>query len=106
MARYKYYTGNGTCVVVSTYAGKTVKGVSKVAPNDEFDLEKGMALAKARCDRKVAGKRVKRAEKKLLEAREIFHAARDYYEKMANYYSDSADEFVDADQKEINNLFF
>ena len=98
MARYKQYVGNGMCIVVSSYAGKTVKGVSKVAPNDEFDLEKGLALAKARCDQKVAVKRCKRADKKLAEAKALFYAAKEYYERMADYYSDSADDLVEANQ--------
>ena len=57
--RYRYYTnGKDTVVAVSTYAGETVRGVAKCAPEDEFDLAKGKKLAAARCAKKVAKKRV------------------------------------------------
>ena len=96
MARYKQYVGNGTCIVVSSYAGKTVKGVAKVAPNDEFDLEKGFALAKARCDQKVAEKRMKNARKRYENAELLLDAVKDHYIHMANYCADACDEYVAA----------
>ena len=41
------------------YAGKTVKGVAKRAPEDEFDLEVGKRLARARCEYKLRKKQLK-----------------------------------------------
>ena len=84
MARYKYFIDekNRKVIVVSTYAGKTVRGVAKAEPRDSFDIEKGKALAKARCDAKVAEKRAKRATKKINEARDFLIDARNYYEDM------------------------
>lgn len=55
-------------VAVSRYAGKTVRGVAKCHPNDEFDIEFGTKLAIARCEFKVANKRADRAYKKVNEA--------------------------------------
>lgn len=91
MARYKYFIDekNRKVIVVSTYAGKTVRGVAKAEPRDSFDIEKGKALAKARCDAKVAEKRAKRATKKINEARDFLIDARNYYEDMNSYYNDS-----------------
>ena len=55
--RYKYYTNNKDVVVaVSSYAGKTVRGVAKCDPRDTFDIEKGKELAAARCNEKIAYK--------------------------------------------------
>ena len=91
MARYKYFTDekNRKVIVISTYAGKTVRGVAKADPRDGFDVEKGTILAKARCDAKVASKRAKRATKKMNEARDFLIDARNYYEDMNSYYNDS-----------------
>ena len=91
MARYKYFTDekNRKVIVISTYAGKTVRGVAKADPRDGFDVEKGTILAKARCDAKVAFKRAKRATKKINEAKEFLDYAKKYYEEMHSYYHDS-----------------
>lgn len=91
MARYKYFTDekNRKVIVISTYAGKTVRGVAKADPRDGFDAEKGAVLAKARCDAKVASKRAKNAQNRLNEAKEILDYAKQYYERMNSYYNDA-----------------
>lgn len=54
LERYKYQTDNKTIVVaISTYAGKTVRGIAKCDPEDAFDLEKGKELAALRCAKKI-----------------------------------------------------
>ena len=59
---YKYYSDSVRKVIaVSTFAGKPVRGVAVCAEDDEFDLEFGKKLAKARCDVVVAKKRLNRA---------------------------------------------
>ena len=91
MARYRYFTDekNQKVIAVSTYAGKTVRGVAKTDPKDNFNIETGKILAKARCDMKVAEKRAKRASKKLNEARDLLENAKQHYGKMLSYFSDS-----------------
>ena len=45
--RYKYVRdGGNTVIAISTYAGKTVKGIAKCDPNDNFsyDYENGIYL--------------------------------------------------------------
>lgn len=89
------------CVVaVSSYAGKTVKGVAKCHPNDEWDWEKGKALAIARCNEKIALKRANRATAKLNEARlelaEQLAAAMDHVIDMTNYFLDATADAADA----------
>ena len=81
------------CVkAISTYAGKTVAGYAKCHPNDNWDWEKGKALAIARCAAKIAKKRAARATSKLLEAQEIFADATEYLNDMTDYFADSMDE--------------
>lgn len=77
-------------VAVSTYAGKTVKGYAKLDPRDEFDYDKGKNLAIARCNVKVAAKRLNRADRKVNEAKAQVHAAMQHLNKMIAYQSDSA----------------
>ena len=64
--RYKYYTNNKDVVVaVSSYAGKTVRGVAKCDPRDTFDIEKGKELAAARCNEKIAEKKINESKKEI-----------------------------------------
>lgn len=94
--RYKYYIptkADGTpykVVAVSTYAGRTVRGVAKCDPKDTFDIEKGKQLAAARCQAKVSSQRLKRATKKLDEATKALEKAQKYYDDMTVYFNDSA----------------
>ena len=41
--KYRYYTNGRRVIAVSTYAGKTVRGVATCDPGDEFSMEKGKA---------------------------------------------------------------
>lgn len=102
--KYKYYTDNkNNIIAVSTYAGKTVKGIAKCDPRDAFDVTKGKELAAARCDYKIAQKRKNRAEKRRTEAANALAKAYRYYEKMNSYYSDSANK-LDASKKYLNSV--
>lgn len=99
MERYKFYTTKNKVIAVSTYAGKTVKGVAKCNPEDTFDVEKGKELAAARCNEKIAKKRVKRAKEKYNEAIKNTQAAELKEEKMACYFEDSIDNYANAKEK-------
>lgn len=89
MGRYKFYIADNKVIAVSSYAGKTVKGVAKCSPEDTFDVEKGKQLAAARCNAKIAEKREKRAWEKVSEAEEAVNKASEYYDKMRVYCNDS-----------------
>lgn len=89
MGRYKFYIADNKVIAVSSYAGKTVKGVAKCSPEDTFDVEKGKQLAAARCNAKIAEKREKRAWEKVREAEEAVNKASEYYDKMRVYRDDS-----------------
>lgn len=88
--KYKFYTNGNKVIAVSTYAGKTVRGVAKCDNRDEFDLEKGKKLAAARCALKIAKKRQFRAYRKHVEA--VFNLDK-AYEKVneANSYLEDSD---------------
>ena len=96
LEKYKYYQHDNAVVAVSTYAGKNVKGVAKCDPNDAFNLEKGKTLAAARCNQKVAEKRLRRAIKKYNEALKAADEAVAYYERMKQYYMDAVDQIDEA----------
>ena len=64
---YRVVESDNKIVVVSKYAGNYVRGVAKCDPGDEYDVEYGKKLATARCDQKVAEKRVVRDMRKLLQ---------------------------------------
>lgn len=86
---YRIYETPNKVIAVSSFAGQTVRGVAKCNPTDEFDPEKGAALAAARCGLKVAEKRVKRAYSKVDEAKAQVDAAIAYLSDMLKYQSDA-----------------
>ena len=106
--KYKYYqfkndNGGMTIVAASTYAGKAVKGYAKCDPRDDFDVEKGKALAAARCNLKIAEKRKARASAKYMAAAKAADEATRYFDAMKQYFMD-ADDQVDAAAAELRDL--
>ena len=98
MTKYSFYTDEKTKVIaVSTYAGKVIRGVAKCDVNDTFSFEKGKKLAAARCNQKIAKKRLTRAENKrreiIKEHMKIMFAAR----KAIRYEEDSENALIDAE---------
>lgn len=85
-----------TVAAASTYAGRTVKGYAKCDPKDQFSIEKGQKLAAARCNAKIAAKRVKRASAKYLEAQQQLADARRFMARMTEYYTDAVDQLDEA----------
>ena len=67
------------------------RGVAKCSPEDDFNIETGKSLAAARCNAKVAVKRVKNAQKKWNEAVQAYLKAEKHMRKMAQYYEDAVD---------------
>ena len=86
---YRVYETPTQVIAVSSFAGKTVRGVAKCNPADNFDSEKGIALATARCGVKIAEKRVKRAYNKVDEAKAAAEAAMEHLAEMLRYQADS-----------------
>ena len=89
LEKYRYYTDGNRVIAVSTYAGKTVRGVAVCHPDDTFDLELGTQIAAAKCNAKVAEKRLDRAMTKTAEAGlAVIHAQR-HQSDMQEYYNDA-----------------
>ena len=99
LEKYQYVTytrkdGVKEVVALSTYAGKTVRGVAKCDPNDEYNMGKGMELAAARCNAKIAKKRLAAADKAYDEALCNIDIATNRCRDMEKY-------FIDAKSKEV-----
>lgn len=89
LSKYRFYTNGNRIIAVSTYAGKTVRGVAICHPEDKFDLETGKRLAAARCNEKIAAKRLDRAAKKSIQARLDVETAKKHLADMQEYYNDA-----------------
>jgi hypothetical protein len=101
--KYKIFSTENKVIAVSTYAGRSVRGTAKCDPRDLFDFEKGKELAAARCNVKVAQKRLQRAVQKQAEAIEEYTKATATLDKVANYVYDSQMELVKAEDA-VKNL--
>ena len=96
---YKYVVTPNKVIALSSYAGRTVRGVAKCHPGDTFDVEVGKALAAARCNEKVAAKRYARAQKKYNEMCKEYQEYLNKVQKTCNYLRDSYEAYKEA--KEI-----
>lgn len=96
LEKYRYYQGGNKVIAVSSFAGRTVRGVAKCSPNDDFDLEKGKKLAALRCNEKVARRRYVRACEKEEEALRDYIQAERHYNQMIWYEEDAYNEWADA----------
>lgn len=101
--KYHFFTSKNKIVAVSTYAGKSVRGVAKCDPRDEFDMEKGRALAAARCAERVAQKRQARAKIEFNRACANFAKAQKRLEDMNVYMVDSKKAVIAA-KENINTI--
>ena len=102
--KYRYYTDEKSKVVaVSSYAGRTVRGIAKCNPNDEFSPEFGKELAAARCNAKIAKKRSERAYKLYADALVMLNRMTRHCEKMEKYLID-AENAEEAADKMVEKL--
>ncbi len=107
--KYRYYTtktadGSQKVIAVSTYAGKTVRGVAICHPSDTFDPQKGKEIAAARCAAKIAAKRFARAQQKEIEAYKAWKVAEKRLDNMDDYVNDARDAFYDAEGRVVELL--
>ena len=89
LEKYRFYQNGNKIIAVSTYGGKTVRGVAICHPEDNFNIELGKKLAAARCNEKVAIKRYARANTCLEKAIAESEKATEHMHKMADYRNDS-----------------
>lgn len=102
--KYKFYTnGTNTVICKSTFAKRVVAGVAKCNPNDQFSLEFGKQLAQARCDFKIAKKRLKYAkEQKFLTNKEAEAASKKYAQMQK--YMEKAIKDLDRSREKLEEL--
>ena len=101
--KYKFYFTNNKVIAISTYEGRRVRGIAKCDPRDGFDKEKGMKLAAARCNQKVALKRYRRAYGEHAKAYLAFCDAENRLNKMVDYVYDAKEALRNADY-EVSQL--
>ena len=89
LEKYRFYFAGNKIIATSTYAGRTVRGVSICHPEDTFNQMTGKKLAAARCNEKIAAKRYVRAQAKYIEACEARDIALAQVDKMKEYMNDS-----------------
>lgn len=94
--KYKIDEEHKTIVAMSTFAGRTVAGVARCADSDTFDIEAGKRLAAARCNLKIAEKRMKYAELCHATAVEALEHWKAEEAKMAVYDNDAAKAYLQA----------
>ena len=98
MAKYKIYSSDGVVVAISSFAQKPVRGIAKCDPEDTFSLDSGKELAIARCDNKIAEKRVKLAKKKLEKATVAYEEAMSNFNLMTRYYCEAVQKLEESEQ--------
>ena len=62
-------------VCTKKFAGKSHRAVAKCSPEDKFDIELGMEIAKARCQVKVLKQKAKFAKQNATASREAANKA-------------------------------
>ena len=75
---FTYSFAENRIYCMTYYAGKTVKGIAKRDPEDEFDLEVGKKLARARCEYKLRKKQLKNKIKRCEIAEEELMIAQNH----------------------------
>ena len=93
---YKIYTHDNEVIAVTSFARRPVRATAKCDPRDTFDTNFGKALAIARCDVKVADKRLAAAKKRLDRANEAMILAKRELDAANKYFNLAQEEHVDA----------
>lgn len=90
--------GRMKTIAISTYAGKSVRGIAICDPGDVYDELIGKQIAATRCSAKIAKKRRNRARRELNKAHANLKAALNKYDDMAEYYEDACNALRDAEE--------
>lgn len=93
---YKIYTHDNEVIAVTSFARRPVRAVAKCDPRDTFNVEFGKALAVARCDVKVADKRLAAAKKRLDKANEAMIVAKREMDAAKEYFNLAQTEHTEA----------
>ena len=94
--KYKFYVFDNKMICLSTFRGKTIRGIAKCDPEDTFNEDKGRKLSQLRCKRKVLTKRVKFAQNAYYAAQ---RAVEEAYKKLY-----AAEEKLDMEETELKDV--
>ena len=89
--RYRVYQNKNQVIVITHYRGKSIKGVAKCSPEDEFDLERGIKIAKCRCDLKLMNKKQDDDAKQYVELQGIRNEINDKLETIYDRFTTRVD---------------
>lgn len=98
-----YFDNKNTIIAVSNYKGKTIKGVAKCSPEDNFNYAKGVELAVARLRLKKAKLKAKLAVEEINKLKTKNDILRNKIAKASDFYADAIDELQSLDS-ELNNI--
>lgn len=95
---YKYYINENKkeVIAVCRYASRTIRGKAKCALGDDFNVEFGKKLAKAKAELKVHKIKWQNASVKALEAEAQLLTVKRHREKMIKYLEDSTEQMETA----------
>lgn len=96
-SKFKFYKQGSAVIAVSSYAGKTVRGIAKCNPNDEFNLDFGEDLAAARAKVKIEQKRMKHAQIQADQAKRDLEKAMKHYAEMTHYEASATASYNEAE---------
>ena len=92
MSKYRFYTDSAnTTYCVSSFAGKEVRGATRLDPRDTNNPELAKKIAQAKCDYKISVKRVKLSMTRTEQARQDYLKAKAIYEDKLDYLNRAID---------------
>lgn len=94
---YTFIVNKNEVIAISSFAGRTVKGKARCHPKDNFNLELGKELAAARCGRKIAEKRYKRAREKYTDICKVVLAVNNEFTDTCEYLTNAYNRLKEAD---------
>lgn len=94
---YKHFQTGNKVIAVSSFGGRAVRGIAKCDPRDQFDFETGKEIAEARCNYKIAKKRLRFAEDQCDAIGECLRILENEYARSLSYYKDAQAKLVEAE---------
>jgi len=101
--RYTFVHKGDSTICWSKYAGKSVWGAAKRHPEDAADTDHGERIARLRCDRKIAKKRMAFQAKQIAKCERLLGTVVHDMNRHTNVYTEAMKE-LEAIEKELRSL--
>ena len=98
---YKDSEGRNVVKAVSTYAGKNVCGTAKCSTEDVYEQEIGIELAKLRCRKNIAKKRLKNAQSKMNRIQTEYSKVQKELDKAKTYNNETVADIIALENVEM-----